>query len=220
MRPVCPVGDNKCELLDEVGQLRARVDELSIQVSTDELTGLYNYRHLLWTLGQELERVRRHGGSFCVLMLDFDHFKRINDNYGHEFGNQVLKATGSFFRRSLRKLDVACRFGGEEFAIVMPGGDLREAIVLAERLRAGIERMSLAAGDQPVRLTVSIGVDCFRSSDQLTPELLLERVDSYLLKAKHSGKNMVRFPDCPASSDGMSVDEKSALMEGFGSANR
>jgi diguanylate cyclase (GGDEF)-like protein len=220
MRAQCPVGENNCDLLDEVGQLRARVDELKVQVATDELTGLYNYRHLLWTLGQELERVHRHGGSFCVLMLDFDNFKRINDNYGHEFGNQVLKATGSFFRRSLRKLDVACRYGGEEFAIVVPGSDLREAVVLAERLRAGIERMQLTAGDEIVKLTVSIGVDCFKNGDQLTPEVLLDRTDRYLLQAKQAGKNTVRCPDHGAVSDGMTVDEKTALMEGFGVPNR
>lgn len=216
MRPQCPVGVNTCELLDEVGQLRERVDELSMLVSTDELTGVYNYRHLLWTLGQELERVRRHGGSFAVLMIDFDNFKQLNDNHGHEFANQVLKNVGSFFLRSLRKLDVPCRFGGDEFVIVVPGGSLREAVLLAERLRDGIVQMNLEAEDKPVALTVSIGVECFGPSDYVTPDQVLHRADRYLLRAKQAGKNTVCFEDVVEQDTAMSADEKSAVMDSFG----
>ena len=216
MSAQCPVGENNCALLDEVGQLRARVDELRMLVVTDELTGLYNYRHLLWALDQELERLRRHGGSFCVLMLDCDNFKRINDNYGHDFGNKVLKAAGTFFQRSLRKLDVACRFGGDEFVIVAPGASLREGVALGERIRTGVAAMQLRVGEEIVTLSVSVGVDCITPEDQLLPEQVLDRADRYLLKAKQSGKNVVCAAELPDADSSMSVDEKTALMESFG----
>ena len=216
MRAQCPLGESSCELLDEVGQLRAHLDELRMLVVTDELTGLYNYRHLLWALDQELERVRRHGGFFCVLVIDLDNFKKVNDTYGHDFGNKVLKAAGTFFQRSLRKLDVACRFGGDEFVIVAPGATLREGIALAERIRSGFSAMQLSAGDQKVALSVSVGVDCIKPEDQLLPEQVLDRADLYLLKAKQAGKNVVCYPELQESDVSMSVDEKSALMESFG----
>jgi diguanylate cyclase (GGDEF)-like protein len=216
MSAQCPVGENNCTLLDEVGQLRARVDELRMLVVTDELTGLNNYRHLLWALDQELERLHRHGGSFCVLVLDCDNLKRINDNYGHDFGNKVLKAAGTFLQRSLRKLDVACRFGGDEFVIVAPSANLREGVALAERIRSGIAAMQLRAGEEEVTLRVSIGVDCFKPEDQLLPEQVLDRADRYLLKAKQAGKNIVCSPELPDAASSMNADEKSAMMESFG----
>lgn len=216
----CPRCDSDCKVLEELAQLRLRVDELSTQVLTDELTGLYNYRHLLWTLGQEIERARRASSEFSLLVLDFDNFKALNDNYGHEFGNQVLRAAGAFFRQSLRRLDVPCRFGGEEFVIVLPGTELREAVNLAERLRAGIENLQLKSGNTLVPITISTGVDSFGANDQLTAELLLDRADQSLLLAKKSGKNAVRFSARPVDVAGMSGAEKAALMDSFNAAEK
>lgn len=216
----CPRCDAGCKVLDELQELRLRVDELSTQVLTDELTGLYNYRHLLWTLGQEIERARRASSEFSLLVLDFDNFKSLNDSYGHEFGNQVLRAAGAFFRKSLRRLDVPCRFGGEEFVIVLPGTELREAVNLAERLRVGIERLQLMSGDTLVPITISTGVDSFQANEQLTAELLLDRADQSLLLAKKAGKNTVRYSIRPEESGGMSIAEKSALMDSFSSPEK
>lgn len=215
MRTDCPLCASGCKVLDELEELRVRVDELSTQVLTDELTGLYNYRHLLWALGQEIERVRRAGGEFSLLVIDFDNFKALNDNFGHEFGNQVLRAAGTFFKKSLRKLDVPCRFGGEEFVIVLPGTELREAVNLAERLREGVSNLQLMLGDRHIPVTISTGVDTFSANEQLTAELLLDRADQHLLQAKKSGKNTVCYPDRSAQSDGMSIAEKTALMDSF-----
>ncbi|MDO8907181.1 MAG: GGDEF domain-containing protein [Pseudohongiella sp.] len=215
MRPDCPRCEPGCKVLEELEQLRLRVDELSTQLLTDALTGLYNYRHLLWALGQEIERVRRSGGEFSLLVIDFDNFKLLNDTYGHEFGNQVLRAAGVFFKSSLRKLDVPCRFGGEEFVIVLPGTELREAVHLAERLRDGVAGLQLMYGDSSVPVTISTGVDTFRAGEQLTVEMLLDRADQHLLQAKKSGKNKVCYPDSSEYPDGMSVEEKTALMDSF-----
>jgi len=215
VRDICPVNFNNCAHLDELAVLRNRVAELNTQVITDELTGLFNYRHLLHTLGVEIERVRRSGGEFSVLIVDFDNFKKLNDTHGHEFGNLVLRTAGTFYRKSLRKLDVPCRFGGEEFVMVLPGTGLREAVLLAERLRKGVEAIQLCSEGDRVLVTVSTGVDVFRARDQITPDQLIHRADKHLLHAKHMGKNRVCFPDYADQSGGMSSDERAALMDGF-----
>lgn len=211
----CSDCDDTCLYLGEIGELRQKINELSEQVLTDALTGLYNYRHLLWAMHQETERVHRSGGAFSLIVLDFDNFKGINDQYGHEFGNQVLKIAGTFFQRSLRKLDVPCRFGGEEFVLVLPSTDLRDAVLLAERIREGVTRIQLQADGQRVPLSVSMGVDAYRASDRVTPEVFLDRADQYLLQAKQAGKNQVHYPRMADPADGMSADERSALMDGF-----
>lgn len=175
--PHCSGCDDSCQYLGEIDELRDKVSELSEQVLTDALTGLYNYRHLLWAMNQEIERVHRSGGAFSLIILDFDNFKAINDRYGHEFGNQVLKAAGTFFQRSLRKLDIPCRFGGEEFVLVLPSTELRDAVLLAERIREGVTRMQMQVDGQHIPLSVSMGVDVYRASDRITPEVFLDRAD-------------------------------------------
>jgi len=216
MSDFCPAGLKDCKREEELAQLRLRVTELSTLVITDELTRLFNYRHLMQALGLEIERVRRGGREFSILIIDFDNFKRTNDIYGHEFGNQVLRAAGTFYMKSLRKLDVPCRFGGEEFVIVLPGTDLREAVQLAERLRAGIQALPLEFEQHKVTVTVSIGVEVFGARDQLTADQLINRADKQLLLAKKKGKNTVCFSDISERSGGMSIDERAALLDGFG----
>lgn len=215
MSDFCPAGLKDCKHEVELALLRSRITELSTLVITDELTGLFNYRHLMQTLGLEIERVHRSGGEFALLIIDFDNFKQINDIYGHEFGNQVLRLAGTFYIKSLRKLDVPCRFGGEEFVIVLPGTDLREAVQLAERLRQGMEALPLQVEQHKVTVTVSMGVEVFRARDQLTADQLINRADRLLLLAKQKGKNTVCFPDFSDSSGCMSIDERAALMDGF-----
>lgn len=159
--------------------------------------------------------MRRIGGEFSVLMIDFDNFKALNDNLGHDFGNLVLRTAGAFFQNTVRRLDVPCRFGGEEFVIVLPGTGVREAANLAERLRAGVENFQLTNAGRRIPVTISTGVDTFRPYDQSTAEELLARADQYLLQAKKSGKNRVCHPVIDEQSDGISVAEKAALMNSF-----
>jgi len=219
MSDLCPAGFKDCKREEELALLRLRVTELSTLVITDELTGLFNYRHLMRTLGLEIERVHRGGGGFSILIIDFDNFKHINDTYGHEFGNKVLRVAGTFYLKSLRKLDVPCRFGGEEFVIVLSGTGLREAVQLAERLRKGVEALSLEFDQQKVTVTVSTGVEVFRARDQLTADQMINLADKQLLLAKQKGKNTVCFPHLSdgsgSSSSGMSIDERAALLDGF-----
>jgi diguanylate cyclase (GGDEF)-like protein len=215
MSDVSPTGCEDCKHEEELALLRLRVTELSTSMITDELTGLFNYRHLIQTLGLEIERVHRSGEEFSILMIDFDNFKHVNDIYGHEFGNQVLRAAGTFYLKSIRKLDVPCRFGGEEFVIVLPGTDLREAVQLAERLRQGVEALPLQFEQHKVTVTVSTGVEVFRARDQLTADQLINRADRHLLRAKQTGKNTVCFAEFSGSTKGMSIDEREALLDGF-----
>ncbi|MDP2283690.1 MAG: GGDEF domain-containing protein, partial [Pseudohongiella sp.] len=111
--------------------------------------------------------------------------------------------------------DVPCRFGGEEFVMVLPGTGLREAVLLAERLRKGVEALQLFSEGDRVLVTVSTGVDVYRARDQITPDQLIHRTDTHLLTAKQMGKNRVCFPDYADQSGGMSFDERAALMDGF-----
>ena len=159
--------------------------------------------------------MRRTGGEFSLLMIDFDNFKALNDNLGHDFGNLVLRTAGAFFQNTVRRLDVPCRFGGEEFVIVLPGTGLREAVNLAERLRAGVENFQLTSAGRRIPVTISAGVDTFRPYDQATAEELLAQADQYLLQAKKSGNNRVCHPAIDEQSDGISDAEKAALMNSF-----
>ncbi|WP_058020731.1 GGDEF domain-containing protein [Pseudohongiella spirulinae] len=216
----CPVGELQCLWLDELSQLRDKVAALSELVITDELTGLFNYRFLIRSINQELERAHRVGQGFALAILDFDNFKRLNDTHGHEFGNQVLRAAGTYIRKSLRQLDVPCRFGGEEFVIVLPGTSLREAVVLGERLREGIAAIRLVSDGQRVDLSVSIGIDYCGPADHLTADQAIARADKYLLQAKASGKNQVCHAPLSERAAGTTKDERDALLESFSARRR
>jgi diguanylate cyclase (GGDEF)-like protein len=210
------LGAAGCERTAEILRLRDQVTALSELVVTDELTGLFNFRHLINALNQEIERAARSGQGFAVVILDFDNFKALNDRHGHEFGNLVLRAAGTFLRRSLRKLDVPCRFGGEEFVLVLPGSTLSEAVQLAERIRAGIAAMIFSnAQGSGVQVTVSLGVDFIAATDSLTASQIIDRADKFLLLAKQSGKNKVCHPELSGRFKGMSEAERSALWDGF-----
>lgn len=216
----CPAG-SQCGLRDEVGKLRLQVDELMQAVRTDPLTGLYNFRHYSHSLDQEMERCRRSGHPCCVLLVDLDHFKKVNDDCGHEVGNQALIQTAESIRQSLRKLDIPCRYGGEEFTLILPNTALRDAIAVAERVRAAIAVKPLIHSGGDIRLTASIGVDIFNRQDRDTVESFTARVDAQLYRAKESGRDRVCAPDLTKLERRLEVsaDEKDALSGLFGSAD-
>ena len=117
--PICPVGETDCPLVAEVSELRHNLVELSNLVRTDTLTGLANYRYFVQELGQEIERTQRSMQPTSLIMLDIDFFKKVNDQWGHEVGNQALKHLAQLLRQAVRRLDTPCRYGGEEFAIIL-----------------------------------------------------------------------------------------------------
>ncbi|MFT5722617.1 MAG: diguanylate cyclase (GGDEF)-like protein [Motiliproteus sp.] len=169
----------------ELLQSEQRYRELSI---TDELTGLYNSRFLFQELERELERCRRYQQSLSLCMFDLDHFKLINDNQGHPFGNQVLAGVGKLISRHLRSTDKGFRFGGEEFIALMPAAG--DALSPAERIRTALEKMcfSTAEGLQ-VQVTVSVGIACYIQGDDANS--LLQRADQAMYRSKEAGRNRV-----------------------------
>jgi diguanylate cyclase (GGDEF)-like protein len=173
------------------GDLERANDELLALAEHDSLTGLVNRRKLQSLLATEAVRARRHGQSFCVVLGDIDHFKRINDVHGHEAGDQVLVAFVRVVRSNIRKLDQVYRMGGEEFVVLLPQTDLREALQCAERLRRCIEALfDQAELGLPRRVTLSLGVAAYPwHGDSQTP--LLAAADKALYEAKHAGRNRV-----------------------------
>ena len=157
----------------------------------DPLTGLYNRRYLDETMGRELPRARRLGESVGVIVIDIDHFKRLNDTYGHDAGDHVLERTGELLRAATRNSDIACRFGGEEFAVILPGATLLVARNRAEAIRSALEAMTIDFNGQAIGpLTVSAGVASMPPHEQ-DWTFAMQQADRALYAAKQSGRNKV-----------------------------
>lgn len=165
-------------------QLNAALSHHKEMAVTDPLTGLFNRRMLDEQLGIDMERAQRYQSAFAVLMLDIDHFKNINDRFGHQQGDRFLIQFANLIRTRLRKSDLAGRWGGEEFLVVCHGSTLADALTLAEDIRLSTEAADFGIGESR---TVSIGVAEFMQGDSITT--LVERADRGLYLAKESGRN-------------------------------
>lgn len=215
----CPVGEQACEYLNEIVELRREVNSLTELVRTDALTGLFNFRFFNDTLTLEMERTRRGTQPLSMILLDIDHFKKFNDQWGHEVGNHALVHIANIIKLAVRKLDFACRYGGEEFVILLPNTDLRQAVNVADRLREMIEASPLEVSQQQiVAITASLGVGAFTSRDSASCEAFIHQVDSWLYKAKHNGRNQVAYTDLTTENrlDSVTQEEKNALFGALG----
>ncbi len=162
-----------------------RYKELS---STDELTGLFNKRHFNQHLEMEVARARRYGHPLSLMIMDIDNFKQYNDTYGHPAGDLVLAALGKLLKKSLRLNDLACRYGGEEFVVILPETEGETALMLAERIRERFAALEFTPAEQlVVRVTLSLGVSQLKAEE--SGPALLQRADQNLYAAKHSGRN-------------------------------
>jgi two-component system, cell cycle response regulator len=171
--------------------LRNRIDEGLEMAVTDGLTGLFNRRYMETHLGTLVTQGQKSGKPVSLLIADIDHFKRVNDTYGHDNGDLVLKEFAARFRRNTRGIDLGCRLGGEEFVIIMPETDLRRAFQIGERLRATIAAEPFRLNDgSELELTASVGVATVESPDE-TPSTLYKRADTALYAAKRDGRNRV-----------------------------
>lgn len=187
-----------------VANLRLKVlnERLAVQATTDELTGLLNRRAALSRVEELFTASCRYDQPIACLSVDVDHFKRVNDNYGHDVGDTVLRQVARTMREQTRESDLVCRLGGEEFLIVCPSTGCYRAVELAERLRSEMERLEIICGSVRLRVTVSIGV-AHRAPHIHSVAALIKASDDALYAAKHGGRNTVRIafdPDTDAAS--------------------
>jgi len=177
--------------LERQAMANEALQQLLIEQAThDALTGLYNRRYMDDALERELSRARRENYPVCVMMLDIDHFKGFNDSYGHDAGDQVLMALGRLLRVSIRQSDIACRYGGEEFVIIMPGARVDDGQNRAEIIRAEFERTTIDSEGKSISATMSVGVALF-PMHAASPDALLRAADAALYDAKNSGRNRI-----------------------------
>lgn len=175
------------EHLSEISELQHQLQE---QANRDSLTGLYNRRYLDSTLERELARCMRDGQALTIMMLDIDHFKRINDLYGHQAGDSMLVELGKLLSRMARASDVACRYGGEEFLVFMPSMTLEAGRLRAEQLRVDFAAMRVHFGEFTLHTTISIGIAVYPGHGTSADELI-RAADLALYQAKQAGRDRV-----------------------------
>jgi two-component system cell cycle response regulator len=169
-----------------------RTNELLLELSnTDHLTGLFNRRYLMEALGKEVQRSLRKGGNLSLLLLDIDHFKQVNDTYGHLQGDVVLQKVAVQLQKELRAYDTAARYGGEEFIAVLPDATLEEAIFVANRVRTSVQATRFSGSLSKLALTVSLGVARFSPPGCTTVDGFIKLADDALYRAKANGRNRV-----------------------------
>lgn len=173
--------------IEEIGRLQVALQELAVR---DSLTGMYNRRYLDETLEREVSRARREGNPLSLVMLDIDHFKRVNDTYGHQVGDEALRMLANTLLADIRMEDVACRYGGEEFLVLLPNMPLETAMQRAEAWRGAIEGQSVTLGNFPITITISLGVAAYPEHGK-TPDDLTRCADQALYRAKHGGRNQI-----------------------------
>ncbi|MBF0318175.1 MAG: GGDEF domain-containing protein [Nitrospirae bacterium] len=171
--------------LDNADKMR----QLERAATIDSLTGCYNRRALSGIIEHEAARAERHSAELSVVMFDLDHFKQVNDNFGHAAGDEVLREVSKAVLNMVRKSDYAARYGGEEFLLVLPDTSTSMAVELAERLRCVIEGLKITVGSDTINVTSSFGVAGFKRG--LSGDRLIREADAMLYKAKIGGRNMV-----------------------------
>jgi two-component system cell cycle response regulator len=167
--------------------------QLSLEMAiTDQLTGLHNRRYMARHLDSLISNAQKSNKPLAFLIMDIDHFKSVNDTHGHDIGDIVLKEFALRLRRNVRGIDLACRYGGEEFVVVMPDTDVDFAYTIAERLRQGVETTPFEISRMPgsLKVTISIGIAASLGGDD-NAEKLLHRADQALYRAKREGRNRV-----------------------------
>ena len=181
--------ENKMEVIKQINYIYTRTKYLSI---TDELTGLSNRRCFDNTLEKEFLRALRYNNNLTLVMFDIDHFKTVNDTYGHPCGDYILKEVANAALQTFRKTDTVFRFGGEEFVVILTETDIKQSEIPLERFRKTIETLDLTYQNQQINITVSIGA-CQLDKSIGNKEEFLQKADNALYDAKNSGRNKVVF---------------------------
>jgi diguanylate cyclase (GGDEF)-like protein len=204
------------DFLKRLLKLEKEVHHLKSLSITDELTGLYNKRFFNKQMKIEIARTKRGGQSFCLMFIDLDNFKSINDTMGHPKGDEFLVRLCHLISLKIRPTDFACRYGGDEFTIIMPATSLLDGISIAQRWHELIEHI---AREMKVKVSSSIGIDEFDANCELSEDAFINKVDQELYNAKKTGKNKVSYPGLvrmhKAEARSVTPAEKDALYRAF-----
>jgi diguanylate cyclase (GGDEF)-like protein len=179
------------ELTREIEERKKVQAKLEHIVTLDPLTGLYNRRHFFELTQQELDRSRRYNRPLSVIMLDIDHFKQVNDQFGHLVGDRVIVEVARRIQKALRRVDLACRYGGEEFAVLLPETPVIQGEMVASRLWRLVTEQPTVSGELKLKITVSVGVATYQHDGAIEVDTLLDRADRAMYAAKESGRNRV-----------------------------
>ena len=171
----------------EVAIYEHKLMEMNIK---DSLTGIYNRMFLMSKLKEEFSRHKRYSRNFSFIMFDIDHFKHVNDEYGHQCGDFILQSICSRVTSIIRNVDIFARYGGEEFCCILPETELEGAVQVAERFRQAIEEQENKYNDLNIKVTISLGVAELREEIS-SPEIMMKKADDALYRAKHEGRNRV-----------------------------
>ena len=211
------------DFMEQLCEQKKRIEDLSKLAKTDSLTNLLNFKAFHECLDKEIQRAQRYKHNLCLIMADIDHFKIINDTYGHPAGDQVIKTVAQFFHKSLRNTDSVARYGGEEFAIILPEISDTDALIVAERLRETIESLQIEYENKAISVSLSFGISFLTTTKRRNKIELIREADLALYQAKRAGRNICRCFDsdsnkinaprqieAPASSRGLSHNLSSA----------
>ncbi|WP_244574465.1 GGDEF domain-containing protein [Cohaesibacter sp. ES.047] len=182
----------------QVVELRETLDTIRYESLTDDLTTLANRKHFDRSLQQAMEEAEHTGDPLTLLMTDIDHFKKFNDTFGHQTGDQVLRLVAIAVKQNVKGQDIPCRYGGEEFAVILPKTNLRQALAVAENIRKAVmakELIKRSTGENLGRITISIGCSSYAPGDSI--QEVIERADQCLYAAKRSGRNLVKCETDP-----------------------
>lgn len=185
-------GDILREIQKELAEANINTEKLKLEVARDGLTHLYTQKYFKNFLDREVERVKRYGGVLSVLMIDVDHFKKINDTFGHDAGDYILQKVSFLINHNVRKINVVGRYGGDEFAIIAPISDIEGTKRLGERLRQFVEQTKFHYLGKIIKVTLSVGVASWGTSIQDGRGLLI-KADEALYKSKRGGRNLVSW---------------------------
>ncbi len=175
-------------LQDKINSKRKDLEKLSL---TDDLTGLYNHRAMQKRLRDEFRRAQRYNEPLSIIMIDADHFKKVNDRHGHQFGDFVLNELAQIIQRCVREIDIVARYGGEEFLVILPQTHFSGSLMVADRIWRTIGANTFTRGDNTHRLTASMGISFFPNKNINTVEQLVSFADSALYQAKREGRDRI-----------------------------
>ena len=177
---------------NDMSELRRLNKELESLAKTDQLTGLYNRRYLMDVIQQEIQRSKRYKTTLSVIMIDIDFFKKVNDKYGHQIGDEVLVDVAKVILENVRACDIPTRFGGEEFLLALPDSDIKAAYNLAERIRLAVSAIKFNDGETDFGITVSMGISTLKN-DESSLDPVIKRADGKLYDAKKTGRNKIEL---------------------------